>query len=59
MRVGTARKGFTEEVEFEFSIKAGKHSERRKSGWIFNIKVAGLWSDQSDQELESWARVKT
>lgn len=53
MRVGTARKGFTEKVEFEFSIKAGKHSDGRKSGWIFNIKVVGLRSNQSNQELDS------
>lgn len=58
MRVGTARKGFTEKVAFEFSIKAGKHSERRKSGWVFNIKVAGLQSDQSIQVLERRARVR-
>lgn len=38
MRVGTARKGFTEKVEFELNVKAGKDSDRRKSGWTFNIK---------------------
>lgn len=61
MRVGTARKGFTEKVKFELNVKAGKDSDRRKSGWTFNIKgspEAGLWSDQSIHVLESWARVR-
>lgn len=48
MRVGTARKDFTEKVQFELNVKAVKDSDRRKSGWTFNIKGSpevGLWSD--------------
>lgn len=47
-------------MEFELNVKAGKDSDRWQSGWTFKIKgspEAGLWSDQSIQVLESWARV--
>lgn len=40
MRVETARKVFIEKMEFELNIKAGKDSERRKSGWTLNTKVS-------------------
>ena len=56
MRVETARKVFTEKMDFELNIKAGKDSERRKSGWTLNTKVSpegGLWSDQTIHVLES------
>ena len=56
MRVETARKVFTEKMEFELNIKAGKDSERRKSGWTLNTKVSpegGPWSDQTIHVLES------
>lgn len=40
-------------------VKAGKDSNRWQSGWTFKIKgspEARLWSDQSIQVVESWAR---
>lgn len=62
MRVGTATKGFTEKVKSELNVKAGKDSDKRKSGWTFNIRgspEAGLSSDQSIHILEGWARVRS
>lgn len=61
MRTGTARKGFTEKVEFELNFKTGQDSERRRGSWTFNAKgspEAGLYSDQSIQVLKCWEKVK-
>lgn len=55
MRVETARKVFTEKMEFELNIKAGKDSENEK--WLDtqhqSIPRGCIWSDQTIHVLES------